>query len=99
MTRSRLRKPTSKSIATVFFPCIAMPVAMFALVVVLPTPPLPEATTTTLDAFDTVASLMLLTESIQRAIGPVSKFFTVVSDGIRRFRGGPARHGRAAPPE
>jgi hypothetical protein len=48
-----LRSPTSKSIATVFFPCMAMPVEMLALVVVFPTPPLPEVTTTTLDAFDT----------------------------------------------
>src|SRR5678815_4411745 len=49
MTRSRLRKPTSKSIATVLRPSWARPVAMLALVVVLPTPPLPEVMTTTLD--------------------------------------------------
>src|SRR6187402_2095478 len=49
MTRSRLRKPTSKSIATVLKPSWARPVAMLALVVVLPTPPLPEVMTTTLD--------------------------------------------------
>src|ERR1051325_3584919 len=49
MTRSRLRKPTSKSIATVFKPLCASPVATLALVVVLPTPPLPEVMTTTLD--------------------------------------------------
>src|SRR6187399_1982403 len=49
MTRSRLRRPTSKSIATVLRPCWARPVATLALVVVLPTPPLPEVMTTTLD--------------------------------------------------
>src|SRR5688500_12659497 len=49
MTKSRLRRPTSKSIATVLSPCWARPVATLALVVVLPTPPLPEVMTTTLD--------------------------------------------------
>src|SRR3954453_22872310 len=49
MTRARLRKPTSKSIATVLKPSWARPVATLALVVVLPTPPLPEVMTTTLD--------------------------------------------------
>lgn len=45
MSRSRLRRPTSKSMTTVFFPFKAKPAAIFALVVVLPTPPLPEVTT------------------------------------------------------
>src|SRR5260370_22049777 len=45
--RSRLRKPTSKSMTTVFLPRWASPVANAAAVVVLPTPPLPEVTTTT----------------------------------------------------
>src|SRR5262245_47211288 len=49
MTRSRLRRPTSKSMATVLNPCWARPVARLALVVVFPTPPLPEVMTTTLD--------------------------------------------------
>src|SRR5262245_8063153 len=49
MTRSRLRRPTSKSIATVLRPSCARPVARLALVVVFPTPPLPDVTTTTLD--------------------------------------------------
>ncbi|EJK90800.1 hypothetical protein UUU_23850 [Klebsiella pneumoniae subsp. pneumoniae DSM 30104 = JCM 1662 = NBRC 14940] len=35
----------SKSITTVLFPFWAKPVAMAALEVVLPTPPLPEVTT------------------------------------------------------
>src|SRR3990167_5475651 len=45
MIRSRLRRPTSKSMTAVFFPALARPQAMLALVVVLPTPPLPEVTT------------------------------------------------------
>src|SRR3990167_4094256 len=48
MMRSRLRRPTSKSITAVFLPRRARPVAKLALVVVLPTPPLPEVTTTIL---------------------------------------------------
>src|SRR5258707_133081 len=47
MMRSRLRKPTSKSMTTVFLPRWASPVANAAAVVVLPTPPLPDVTTTT----------------------------------------------------
>ena len=43
--KSRLRKPTSKSITAVLWPRSAKPEAMLALVVVLPTPPLPEVTT------------------------------------------------------
>jgi hypothetical protein len=45
MIRSRLRRPTSKSITAVFLPRRARPQARLALVVVLPTPPLPEVTT------------------------------------------------------
>src|SRR5699024_48510 len=46
MIRSKLRRPTSKSITAVLKPRSANPVAMAALVVVIPTPPLPDATTT-----------------------------------------------------
>src|SRR5690554_3138230 len=45
MIRSRLRSPTSKSMMTVLYPRRASPVPMAALVVVLPTPPLPEVMT------------------------------------------------------
>src|SRR5688572_26890199 len=45
MMRSRLRRPTSKSITAVLWPRRASPLAKLALVVVLPTPPLPEVTT------------------------------------------------------
>src|SRR4249920_29717 len=45
MMRSRLRRPTSKSITAVLWPRSARPEAKLALVVVLPTPPLPEVTT------------------------------------------------------
>src|SRR5256885_7630485 len=45
MMRSRLRRPTSKSMTAVLWPASARPDAKLALVVVLPTPPLPEVTT------------------------------------------------------
>ncbi|MNV44313.1 hypothetical protein D3C71_1360670 [compost metagenome] len=45
MIRSRLRRPTSKSMTATFLPRRASPHAMLALDVVLPTPPLPEVTT------------------------------------------------------
>src|SRR5690554_5178684 len=45
MIRSRLRRPTSKSMTTVLWPRLARPVLIEALVVVLPTPPFPEVTT------------------------------------------------------
>src|SRR5438876_5160607 len=51
ITRSRLRKPTSKSITTVLWPRMASPAAIAAEVVVLPTPPLPEVTTMTCPGF------------------------------------------------
>src|SRR3954451_24418206 len=51
MIRSRLRRPTSKSMTTVFLPRSARPVAMAAAEVVLPTPPLPDVTTITLAKF------------------------------------------------
>jgi hypothetical protein len=45
MIKSRLRKPTSKSMTAVLWPRNASPAEKLALVVVLPTPPLPEVTT------------------------------------------------------
>src|SRR5450830_163835 len=45
MMRSRLRRPTSKSITAVLWPRAARPVEKLALEVVLPTPPLPDVTT------------------------------------------------------
>src|SRR5271169_4557023 len=48
MIRSRLRKPTSKSMTTVLCPRWAKPVAKAADVVVLPTPPLPDVMVMTL---------------------------------------------------
>src|SRR6185369_17062299 len=45
MIRSRLRRPMSKSMTATFLPRLARPTAMLALVVVLPTPPLPDVTT------------------------------------------------------
>src|SRR5690606_5643218 len=48
MIRSRLRRPTSKSMTAVLKPRRARPEAKLALVVVFPTPPLPDVTTTIL---------------------------------------------------
>src|SRR6185312_5853666 len=76
MMRSRLRSPTSKSIAMVFFPSSAMPVAMLALVVVFPTPPLPEVTTTILDTEGLLsAENQTSRESNKRPPRRASKFF------------------------
>src|SRR6516162_5517928 len=49
MTRSRLRKPTSKSTTATLWFSLANAAPIAAVDVVLPTPPLPEVTTTTLD--------------------------------------------------
>src|SRR3982751_1133224 len=46
MIKWRLRRPTSKSMTAVLWPRSARPDEKLALVVVLPTPPLPEVTTT-----------------------------------------------------
>ena len=48
MTRSRLRRPTSKSTTTTFSPFCARAAPSAAEDVVLPTPPLPDVTTITL---------------------------------------------------
>src|SRR5882672_10797131 len=48
ITRSRLRKPTSKSMRTTFKPVCASAAPRAAVEVVLPTPPLPDVTTMTL---------------------------------------------------
>src|SRR6185437_10679175 len=45
MMRSRLRRPTSKSMTATLWPRLASPLASEADVVVLPTPPLPDVTT------------------------------------------------------
>src|ERR1700736_189067 len=59
-TRSRLRRPTSKSTTTTFSPICASAAPSAAVEVVLPTPPLPDVTTNTL------AILTSLADSIQR---------------------------------
>src|ERR1017187_7067084 len=48
ITRSRLRRPTSKSTTTTFCPARASAAPSAAVEVVLPTPPLPDVTTMTL---------------------------------------------------
>src|SRR5580692_2111742 len=59
-TRSRLRRPTSKSTTTTFSPIWASAAPSAAVEVVLPTPPLPDVTTKTL------AILISLSRLIQR---------------------------------
>src|SRR5437667_5117458 len=61
--------------ATVLCPFIARPVAMFAVVVVLPTPPLPDVTTTT---FDTCALLGEALVTIKGQLRGPHKFFADV---------------------
>src|SRR5690606_1869559 len=51
MTRSRLRRPTSKSTTTTFSPPRARAAPSAAAEVVLPTPPLPDVTTITLPIY------------------------------------------------
>src|SRR5260370_15990912 len=59
MTRSRLRRPTSKSMTTTFSPICARAAPSAAVEVVFPTPPFPDVTTKTL------AILFLLCRLIQ----------------------------------
>src|SRR5206468_6851777 len=61
ITRSRLRRPTSKSITTTLCPLRAKAPPKAAVEVVLPTPPLPDVTTKTWDIL-----LNLSAASIQR---------------------------------
>src|ERR1700759_3688178 len=60
--RSRLRSPTSKSITTTFCPICASAAPKAAVVVVLPTPPLPDVTTKTF----AIVNSLTLTCSIER---------------------------------
>jgi hypothetical protein len=59
MIRSRLRKPTSKSTTTTFSPPCASAAPSAAVDVVLPTPPLPDVTTTTSAIGNSFASVPL----------------------------------------
>ena len=85
MMRSRLRNPTSKSIAMVFLPSSAIPVAMLALVVVLPTPPLPDVTTTILDTGGLLSVVIRPAESNKRQARTAGKFFARFFFRVRRF--------------
>ena len=58
ITRSRLRKPTSKSTTTTFCPLCASAAPSAAVEVVFPTPPLPEVTTRTLAIRDLLSRLI-----------------------------------------
>src|SRR5437867_10912731 len=58
ITRSRLRKPTSKSTTTTFCPLWVSAAPSAAVEVVFPTPPLPEVTTSTLAIRDLLSRLI-----------------------------------------
>src|SRR5215212_1031828 len=58
ITRSRLRKPTSKSTTATFCPLWASAAPSAAVEVVFPTPPLPEVTTRTLAIRDLLSRLI-----------------------------------------
>src|SRR5258705_5450179 len=58
ITRSRLRRPTSKSTTTTFCPLCASAAPSAAVEVVFPTPPLPEVTTSTLAIRDLLSRLI-----------------------------------------
>src|SRR6185295_8577932 len=58
ITRSRLRRPTSKSTTTTLCPLCASAAPSAAVVVVFPTPPLPEVTTRTLAIRDLLSRLI-----------------------------------------
>src|ERR1700722_1973047 len=57
-TRSRFRRPTSKSTTTTFSPICASAAPSAAVEVVLPTPPLPDVTTRTLAILISLAELI-----------------------------------------
>src|SRR5476651_1076658 len=57
-TRSRFRRPTSKSTTTTFSPICASAAPSAAVEVVLPTPPLPDVTTNTLAILASLADLI-----------------------------------------
>src|SRR5258707_9430601 len=56
ITTSRLRSPMSPSMQTTLSPMAARATAMFAVVVVLPTPPLPEVMVRTFPVIDQVSA-------------------------------------------
>src|ERR1700687_2284722 len=56
ITTSRLRSPISPSIHTTLSPMAASATAMLAVVVVLPTPPLPEVMVRTFPVIDQVSA-------------------------------------------
>src|SRR5260370_40691665 len=87
MMRSRLRSPTSKSMTAVLCPRNARPDAKLALVVVLPTPPLPEVTTTILAMF-----ARFLKDWRAKKRGPVSYRLDEDFFAVETHLGGAGRH-------
>src|SRR6185312_13182573 len=85
-TRSRLRKPTSKSTTATFFPFWASAAPIAAVEVVLPTPPLPDVTTSTL----AITYLLYCSKSVER--GNPQRFtfkprlrWSVAKSGVKLF--------------
>src|SRR5882724_3685460 len=86
ITRSRLRRPTSKSMTTTLSPFWASAAPSAAVDVVFPTPPLPDVTTRTLAIVDLLSRLIQRGNSHDLALqpglgGPVAK------RGVDLFRG------------
>src|SRR5258705_6402190 len=70
MTRSRLRRPTSKSTTTTFSPNCASAAPSAAVEVVFPTPPLPDVTTNTLAIVASFCRLIERCNSHDLAVEP-----------------------------
>src|ERR1700677_3978331 len=64
MTRSRLRRPTSKSITTTVLPAWASAAPREADAVVFPPPPLPDVTTMTLDMRHSTPTETILSRAV-----------------------------------
>src|SRR5262249_27411967 len=86
-TRSRLRRPTSKSITATFLPFWASAAPIAAVEVVFPTPPLPDVTTSTL----AITYLLYCLKSVER--GNPQRFtfkprlrWSVAKSGVELFR-------------
>src|SRR3954449_7639807 len=86
ITRSRLRRPTSKSTTATVAPCWASAAPSAAVDVVLPTPPLPDVTTRTLAILKSPCRLIQRGNSHDVALQP-GLGRTVAQRGVDFFRG------------
>src|SRR5215211_4158249 len=86
MIRSRLRRPTSKSIMATFWPLCASAAPSAAVDVVFPTPPLPDVTTSTLAIVALLSRLIQRGDSHDLALQPGLRR-PVAKRGVDFFRG------------